>query len=357
MSDGAPDSTAEAKAAGPLVMAYIGDDDPNRGDSKAAIGLSRLVAEMLHGRYVYVDEAMLEKNFPALDGMSEQLRAYLKQNGDPDIAIGSYATEVSSAAVDHPPTLVVDDVNESMSSARANNSELVSHHLTKELLKAEAEKFRQHYPGIRGPLVAVMLGGEIYSSNCLGLARKLSNAAQQYPEITYFICPSRRTGDMKKKLVTSLLKAGPVGDGIRNLFNYAVRALGLTAVNLPGNMNVLSVNYKAAKNGYNPYLGLLGAADHIVVAGESYSLVSEALFTGKNIYVYKPGNEYPTLISRGYVVDIEDDDCKHQFPTEPMEPLDLTGSVAKSIVEEYGRKLKDRQTNAAAAQTGAPAPG
>ena len=44
----------------PLVMAWIGQDDPLRGDSQMAVGLAKLCAEMTGGRYVYVDQKMLE---------------------------------------------------------------------------------------------------------------------------------------------------------------------------------------------------------------------------------------------------------------------------------------------------------
>jgi mitochondrial fission protein ELM1 len=38
-------------------------------------------------------------------------------------------------------------------------------------------------------------------------------------------------------------------------------------------------------SGENPYFGLLGLADHIVVTGDSASMVSEACSTGKPVYV------------------------------------------------------------------------
>ena len=51
----------DPEAAGPRVMAYIGDDDPHRGDSKAAQGLARVVADMLNGTYVYVDRQTIKQ--------------------------------------------------------------------------------------------------------------------------------------------------------------------------------------------------------------------------------------------------------------------------------------------------------
>lgn len=77
------------KKAKPIVMAYIGDDDPNRGDSRGSTGLARVIAEMINGRFVYVDAAMLEKSFPNVQGIGHQFRAYVEKNGKPEIMIGT----------------------------------------------------------------------------------------------------------------------------------------------------------------------------------------------------------------------------------------------------------------------------
>ena len=39
--------------------------------------------------------------------------------------------------------------------------------------------------------------------------------------------------------------------------------------------------------GDNPYFGMLGLADHVVVTGDSVNMVSEACVTGKPVHVFQ----------------------------------------------------------------------
>lgn len=336
--------TAKKKGKKPLVMAYIGRSDPHRGDSTAAVGLSRLVAKMINGRYVYVDRAMLDKSFPNLSEFSDKLRAYLARKKAPDIVIGAYGYEIEDTG-NKTPILVVDDINETLSSRRAHNKELVSHNLTPEILAKAGKEFQAQYPDIKGPLVAVMMGGclNTYSSDEIAvMARKLVAIAQNYPEITFFICPSRRTGQGRdillremKKSINNIAQKQETQDA-KKPFNATAKKKQDPAKRI----TVLDVDYNEALAGYNPYLGLLATADHIVVAGESFSLVSEALFTGKNIYVYKPVNRYNSLRAQGYLRDLTDLKRDEPFPTVAMTPLDITGEIAESIVEDYSDSLR-----------------
>lgn len=312
------------KSASPLVMAYIGTDDPHRGDSKASIGLSKLVAEMLNGRYVYVDQAMLNQNFPTIPNIREQLRRFCEQSGHPDVVIGTYSGGIRYShevkdAFPKKPALFINHINETLSKKRGSNPELVTHHLTTETLTQAGEEFKSHYPALKRPLVAVMMGGWIYHpQHTKPLAQKLIAVARHYPEITFFICPSRRTEQADRDLIA--------------VMEEEIKNAGLT-----GRVHIRSTGYKTAIAGYNPYLGLLATADHIVVAGHSLSLVSEALFTGKNIYLHHPGTDYKKLESDGYIVPIKTLDDSRPFPTKPMKTLNLTEEVARSIVKDYHR--------------------
>jgi hypothetical protein len=316
-----------AQNAGPLVMAYIGEDDPHRGDSKAAAGLARLVAEMTRGRYVYVDKAMLDGLFSG--SLYDKLQKYSSTiGGGPDIMIGSNSA-LDVDAFPKRPVLTISSINEVIQGRVTQGvCELVPHHLTKEILADARTRFQEVFPDVKGPLVAVMMGGRFRSEE--ELAEKLVKIARNYPEITFFLCPSRRTGMSAPVLAEALERK------IRRLQEgNGVFADQQTPYN--GKITILDAEYGAAiaANGFNPYLGLLGRADHIVVAGESYSLVSEALFTGKNIYLFKEGHAYKGLHNKGYVQKVAALDENQPFPTRPMEPLDLTRDVAASIVEEY----------------------
>lgn len=235
------------------------------------------------------------------------------------------------------PPLVITAINESLSVKAKKFRSLVSHHLTRNQLKREAREFVQHYPDIRGPLVAVMMGGEMDKSRYADLAKKLTGIAGAYPEITFFICPSRRTGDGDKLLMKSLYSRSALLRA-KIVFNNAASALGLCQQR---RLSIRGVDYKEAVAGYNPYFGLLGRADHIVVAGDSQSMVSEALFAGKNIYYLGYCSDYEDLVRAGYVTDIKDVPSGRPFPTRRIERLNLTHEVAGALAEEYRKKTQE----------------
>ena len=94
------------------------------------------------------------------------------------------------------------------------------------------------------------------------------------------VTPSRRTGEENTALLKSALSAAPafVWDG----------------------------------TGENPYFGILGLADNIVVTADSVNMISEACATGKPVYVYDlPGGSAKSarfrdaLLARGLVRSLE----------------------------------------------------
>lgn len=332
------------KPKGPLVMAFIGEQNANRGDSKAAVGLSRLVAEMTGGQYVYVNQNMLDESFPNIPFIEDKLEQYCKKTKHPDIIIGPGAKYKLPRKTRNKATLIVDEINEVLARKYSSIENLVPHHLTKENLMQAGEDFKKHYPQVKGPLIAIMMGGSFFSNKLAEskkFADKLIDIASNYPEATFFLCPSHRTGktindlkgQMRAALETKSRRQAILDLGEKEAFN----SIAQETKPLSDRIRVLSVDYKEAvsESGYNPYLGLLNQADHIIVAGESYSLVSEALFTGKNIYVHCPDNDYSKFKEKGYVSEINKLDENAPFPTRPMPPLDSTHDIAKALTAKY----------------------
>ncbi len=326
----------------PLIMAYIGDDDPHRGDSKATQGLGRIIANIMKGDYIYVDAAMLERSFPKLSGGKDRLAAYAKSRR-PDIVIGTW--KAITVDTDHDsPFYTVSCLNEGIigrAPSKKRRSGFVPHHLTQDLLTAEKAEFKKHYPKIEGPLIAVMLGGN-HVEIPYDLSKHLTSLASAYPQVTFFFCPCRRSGPLKDDTIRYLrrdlfetekrfLMDRHTLDGrLKKIFaNLAARP---PSPGLTGGTSILDVNYDDAIAGYNPYLGLLASADHIIVAGESYSLVSEALFTGKKVYTFHPAHDY-TALKR--VIDLESIDHTRPLPVYQGKSFDLTGEIATGIVKSY----------------------
>lgn len=87
--------------------------------------------------------------------------------------------------------------------------------------------------------------------------------------------------------------ASRVGEQLATLARDTGAGLAVTPSRRTGAENVATLRAALAGvphffwdgSGENPYFGLLGLADHIVVTGDSASMVSEACSTGKPVYV------------------------------------------------------------------------
>jgi len=326
----------------PLIMAYIGEDDPMRGDSRGAAGIAKRVAEAMGGRYVYLDKAILKEAFPNAPDVRDCLENFLSRNGCPDIVIGIEARNVEKVAYKKP-RLIFNSINESLSEEMSLQSDLVSHHLSADFLHREKLKFKQYYPDIKGPLIAITMGGAIYTDNLKELASKLADVCRAYDKATLFICPSRRTGregnELEQFLKQNLSLRSPA-EAAEYLASTDLTELFETAVCDRPHYNqhdVICVSFDECQTGYNPYPGLLACADHIVVVGNSQSLVSEALYMAKNIYVHLPYYDYNTLKEKNYISNVTDLEGRKPFPTREIPLIDITSSIAKGIVATYNR--------------------
>ncbi len=340
----------------PLIMAYIGEDDPHRGDSKAAEGIGRTIAEQMKGQYVYVDATMRKKIFPRLRSIEARLRALLRRDGIPDIAIGTDTWNIKELTSKNA-VYTVTSMNEYLASDLGiKDDDLVAHHLTPQLLSAAGTEFEKQYPWLPRPLIAVMVANSLGDGNDKELALYLAHLAAAYPQCTLFLCPSRRAAGVQFRVHASLsgifgkIDKALAGKGpnhtqfnslplhLKRIFRHMDKQSPHSR--LRGRTCTISPSYKKALSGYNPYLGLLANADHFIVAGDSYSIVSEALYTGKKVYVFEPGDDrYDRLRKRGYIVDLEDIDCLRPLPAKKIKPPDTTNCVAQAIINRYEKEI------------------
>tara|TARA_R110002124_G_scaffold129483_1_gene290991 strand:- start:287514 stop:288704 length:1191 start_codon:yes stop_codon:yes gene_type:complete len=337
----------------PLVMAYIGQDDPHRGDSHGTIGICKAIAEMIGGDYVYVDEAAIKNHFNDAadykDGLAYRahLSQYLAQFAKPAFLLGRYSTlETDSyfkrAGIYESGFMGVNNsVNEVISTWNGQgDKKLVAHDLTPELLERESHLFSQKNPNITGPLVGVFMAGDpdhmppesLKTLKDVGLdipqemcpridliAKKLAGIATHYDALTYFIVPCRRTGK----------------DRYESFRNDLEAQINIKMAGVNKKIQVVGQDYDTAIGAYNPYRGLIGRADHLAVIGYSLSMVSELLYAGKNIYLsdkrlYALGE----LEAQGYIQDIlslED----AAFPTRNLPRQDITPLIARNMVFDY----------------------
>lgn len=130
------------------------------------------------------------------------------------------------------------------------------HGLTKEVLNEEAMVWQEKWSTLPRPWVGVVLGGSSkhyrYTKQD---AEKLAQTLQRWQHRdggTLLIVGSRRTD----AFLADYLK-----------------------------QNLSSPCYFWDSDAENPYKGILGAADYLIVTGDSVSMLSEACFTGKPVYV------------------------------------------------------------------------
>lgn len=94
----------------------------------------------------------------------------------------------------------------------------------------------------------------------------------------------------------------------------------------------------------NPYLGILALADHIVVTGDSVSMVSEALASGKRVSLVvlrergRVGLRFRQAVTGHPYCRIFDGTMTAE-DFQPCPPWDETATVAQQIVERWGEGL------------------
>jgi len=131
------------------------------------------------------------------------------------------------------------------------------HRITPELLRKGADDLRPEIARLARPYVSVLIGGS-NAAYRLGPAEmtKLSHelaAVARDRKASLLVTPSRRTDEECLAILKAELAAVP--------------------------------HYLWDGHGENPYFGLLGLADFIVVTGDSVNMVSESASTGKPVYV------------------------------------------------------------------------
>lgn len=129
------------------------------------------------------------------------------------------------------------------------------HRVTPEKIAAEKKKFEKQLESLPRPRVALLIGGSSKSHTMTPENTKKLADGLQALKAGIMITASRRTGEENARLLRDRLK----GDNIHFWDG----------------------------TGDNPYFAMLGLADYIIVTEDSVSMTSEALSTGKPVYIAK----------------------------------------------------------------------
>ncbi|GEM_PF-1121899 len=322
----------------PIIMvSTIGDDD-NRGDSHAYMGLARVVAEKLGGEYRHINDNTITAAYPTLQARDRALHEYFNDNGVPDILFSRfyhspqlwypvYTEKQDDLFITKCPHIIT-AMNESLTKKANGEDVLVSHHLTPSLLKAEGDKLLEAYPKIKdAPLITVMMA----DNTNYELAEALIPRLKDLPQSTLFICSGRRTdGNHFNELMNSM--AHEIGKhGVQN----RVRVMGYDFQKEIQRPNTL-----------NPYMGLIAQSDHIVICGDSRSIVSEALSAQRSLYMYQGAYSnhieemYSPLLRDRIILPLNKRDAATPLATHPVCIRNPTEQTADRIIKDYKRNCR-----------------
>lgn len=139
------------------------------------------------------------------------------------------------------------------------------HRLTPKILKQEKQKWEDVWNDLPAPRIGLLVGGGSKQGKfTVSMAKELgAKVAQLVGAGSLLITSSRRTPAAAMQALIAALK-----DTKYYLYDWK-------------------------KGGDNPYAGILAVADGFVVTGDSVAMCSEALGTGKPVYIYSA----PKLIS------------------------------------------------------------
>ncbi|WP_435640034.1 ELM1/GtrOC1 family putative glycosyltransferase [Micavibrio aeruginosavorus] len=308
------------------VWAYIGDNDPTRGECHGSIGLAQRVAEKLNGQMLCVDQAMLDSCFVHTDSIVRQFHILGERHGHPDIVIG-WMTLPEYFTQSPKPTILIP---ESLGAMRFNLfsggilRDLPPHHLSADRLAAAQTEFLERHPGIATPLTAIFTTDLWLSADAIEhVSTMIWNGSING---TIYLCPSRRTDDAAY-------------DHLRQIFESAAAKpkSGIPAT-------IIAPTWNDIQSGYNPYNGLVAAADNVIMLGESDSILSECITNGRPVYndtIRCAGN---ALVEQGYVRDIMRHDPSTALDSHPLRPVNSTHIIADHIVAEFDRVSRLRIT-------------
>jgi mitochondrial fission protein ELM1 len=206
--------------------------------------------------------------------------------------------------------LIVANRHDELSGPNVVVTRTALHRVTPARLAAAADEWRPRLAHLQRPLVGVLIGGSngrfrLDAAVAHGLASQLA-AMMRHDGVGLAVTPSRRTDPTATRVLADAL--APMGawiwDGV----------------------------------GDNPYFGMLGLADAIVVTIDSVSMVSEAVATRAPVLLANlPGrSRRNALFTQGLLRDGRVREFAGRLEVWPVEPLDDTPEAAAEMCRRLG---------------------
>ena len=205
---------------------------------------------------------------------------------------------------------VVAPEHDSINGQNVIKTKLAINHINDQLLFSEAKKFQEKLSFLKKPIVTVILGGKnknyYFDKSHLSELEKKIDVINNMNSISLVFLFSRRTDNFIKDFIIK---------------KYSQKHTVWTD----------------QKN--NPYLALLHLSSCIICTGDSVSMISEALNSGKSVYVFrlKSKKKYnriekfnDKLLELGYIRELNETLVFDQINLE-----NETEIIAKKIIENY----------------------
>jgi hypothetical protein len=343
----------------PYILVDIADDTPHRGDVRALRGIAKSIAQKqgweIHHltdktpfptplqlkfaratkrRYEWETNLTQPKsacNRLELSSIEHIARAHhhIRTHGAPQIALTA------------PEAPIFRDMFFNFSS-REDTLQALYHCTTTTSIWAEdmAGDLWDH-EGIRPYEVRYLVAHDLekadFENASTEFRTRYNHLCEHGPLITAFYCDIAQLGQNERDIIEILKnhdKATLVTCG-------APRTEGLDKIeafyqeNLPPHIQFHSFPF-SPDNEYNPYMGLVGTAQHIVRIGYSRSMDSEILTTGKTIHVPR-ANSCATARSyiQKYFKEISSYGAGETFDSPTLTPVNATEQIADKLYEHY----------------------
>lgn len=323
----------------PFVLVDISDDEPSRGDVHGFVGLAKRVAEKAGAEYLQLDNATMEQMFPDIPSLAgdpgghkrvERFRRLFNEKGCPDFY---FSTKNNTGVLDilnsRASGVAVRAINESIAPHLRDHGILgendvpnifVPHHLTPAVLSFEGRKFAAEFAEMPRPFIGILAATISYSN--LSLAERIGGLQESYPEATVFVCSSRRAQSADVARFSRELEESLTGGKFHVVtFDYC-----------------LQMQNEGAGNFWNPYIGLLDQADHLIMTGDSYSIHSEVMATGKTLHI---DNAYFCHNGPPRFKKLETYRKGEPLNTEHTTPLDVTDNLADAIIRLHRKNAAE----------------
>lgn len=152
--------------------------------------------------------------------------------------------------------------------------------------------------------------------------------------MTVFICTSRRTEDSNYQ-------------NLKWRLEEIARKRGLE-----GRLKIKTYDFRenlGKADNFNPYIGLINEADHIVVGGESLSMLSEPLAVGKPAIIYEPGMSHGKLYKKGLVIDFKACSADTRFDADAprIKPVNITEDITDRLIGKFQEAVKKHKPGSA----------